>query len=76
MKGNAYKLALKKVGLSVRGAGPFLGFTSRNSYRIAAGESDLPEAARKLLLVMIDHSLSPDSVVCTAGNEQIVLIRK
>lgn len=53
MKGRAYKAALKRVGLSIRKAGPFLGFTSRQSTRIAGGEAELPEAARKLLMVMI-----------------------
>lgn len=52
MKGRAYKAALKRVGLSVRAAGPFLGFTARHSFRIAAGEADLPEAARKLLALI------------------------
>lgn len=53
MKGRAYKTALKKVGLSIRKAGPFLGFTSRQSTRIAGGEAELPEAARKLLALMV-----------------------
>lgn len=48
-----YKRALKAVGLSIGGAGPFLGYSRRQSFRIAAGDGEVPEAARKLLELML-----------------------
>lgn len=70
-----YRRALKALGLSVTKAGPFLGITSRQSFRIAAGAADAPEAAAKLLLVMLDHNLTPASVGQSVENRKLVLRR-
>lgn len=72
MKGKAYKAALKKVGLSINAAGPFLGITSRQSFRIAAGEADLHEAGRKLLLLMIRLETGAAMVSAILANDQDV----
>lgn len=57
-----YGRAIKRVGLSQRKAGPFLGFTERQSRRIIAGEAQLPLAAAKLLRLMIQKGFSPEDV--------------
>jgi hypothetical protein len=58
-----YKKALDQVGLSIGKAGDFLGFTRRQSFRIAAGEAEVPESARKLLLLMLDGKLTYADVI-------------
>jgi len=61
---NQYRHALKLLGLSVSKGGPFLGFTRRHSFRVAAGEAEVPEAARKLLLLMIQEAIRPQDEDC------------
>lgn len=68
-----YRRALKALGLSVTKAGPFLGITSRQSFRIAAGAADLPLAAQKLLLVMIYLSVRPESADILVKDRKMVL---
>lgn len=62
MTGNQYKKALKAVGLSISKAGPFFGFTKRQSFRIAAGETPVPEATRKLLVLMQRLGFKPEDI--------------
>jgi DNA-binding transcriptional regulator YiaG len=57
-----YRAALKRLHLSQRAAGPFLGVDERTSRRWAAGQTQVPEAVAKLLRVMIRHRLTPDDV--------------
>lgn len=62
MKGKVYKTALKMVGLSINKAGPFLGITSRQSFRVAAGDAELPGGAEKLLRLMMRLELTAANV--------------
>lgn len=68
-----YRRALKALGLSVTKAGPFLGITSRQSFRIAAGDAKLPKAAEQLLLVMLRHGITPDGIQAIIMNRRAVL---
>jgi len=66
-----YKRALKALGLSVNQAGPFLGISSRQSFRIASGAAEIPEAARKLLLLLLYNGQTPalmDQIVADEKN--------
>lgn len=62
-----YETAIRKIGLSQRKAGPFLGFTERQSRRIVAGEADLPGGAEKLLKLMVKRGLTADQVIAEIG---------
>ena len=62
MTANQYSVIIEKLGLSQRGAGKFLGVNERTSRRWIAGDSRIPEAAAKLLRLMIQMKISPDDV--------------
>ncbi len=49
-----YRAALKKLDLSIVGAAPVLGISRRQSQRIAAGDSPVPEPLEKLLHFLME----------------------
>jgi len=59
MTANQYRAALTKLELSIVGAAPYLGISRRQSQRIAAGESPVPEPLAKLLRLFIGHGIDP-----------------
>jgi hypothetical protein len=63
MTANQYRAALKKLGLSIVGAAPYLGISRRNSQRIAAGDCDVPKPIAKLLRVVVDHAVPVESLL-------------
>lgn len=67
MKGKAYEIAIKKIGLSQRKAGPFLGFGERQSRRIVAGEAEVPGGAEKLLKLMVKRGITAEDLVAEIG---------
>lgn len=62
MTANQFRDAIKKLGLSQRKAGDFLGVDERSSRRWACDEADVPESVAKLLRLMVRLKLSPDDV--------------
>ena len=44
-----YRIALQKLGLSIRGAGRVLGVTSRQSFRYAGGQTEIPDTIARLI---------------------------
>lgn len=54
-----YRDALKRLGLSQRAAGAFLGVNERTSRSWALDEAPVPESVAKLLRIMIKLKLSP-----------------
>jgi len=63
MTGDEFKKTIKRLGLSIRAAGDFLGLSESTAFRIAAGKYEAPIAAGKLLRTMIKHGLKPDDVL-------------
>jgi DNA-binding transcriptional regulator YiaG len=57
-----YAEAIERLGLSQRGAGKFLGVDERTSRKWIAGDARIPEAAAKLLRLMIRLKLKPEEV--------------
>lgn len=57
-----YRCILKRLGLSQRKAGPFLGVNERTSRKWIAGDSPVPLSAALLLRLMVKLKLSPDEV--------------
>jgi DNA-binding transcriptional regulator YiaG len=55
-----YAGAIKRLGLSQRGAGKFLGVDERTSRKWIAGDARIPEAVAKLLQLMIRLNVKPD----------------
>lgn len=53
MTAKQYRAALAKLDLSIVGAAVHLGISRRQSQRIAAGESPVPEPVSKLLAFML-----------------------
>jgi hypothetical protein len=62
MTADQYRSALKRVGLSQRGAGVFLGVDERTSRRWAAGDAAVPESVAKLLRLMVRLKLTHEDV--------------
>lgn len=62
MTPNQYRDAIKRLGLSQRGAGAFLGVDERTSRRWAIGEASIPESVGKLLRLMVRLKLTPEDV--------------
>jgi hypothetical protein len=62
MTANQYRAALKKLNLSIVGAAPILGISRRQSQRVAAGDSPVPEPVAKLLRLMLDRDIDPKEV--------------
>lgn len=58
MSKTQYRKIIKTLGLSIRGAGPALGVTWRQSARYAAG-STIPETIVRLLTMFQRHGI-PD----------------
>lgn len=57
-----YSAAIKRLGLSQRKAGPFLGVGERQSRKWVAGDARIPESVAKLLRLMIRLKLSASDV--------------
>jgi hypothetical protein len=57
MKTAEFTAALKKLGLSVVGAGPALGISRRQSQRIAAGVALVPKPVAKLLRIAVERGI-------------------
>lgn len=58
IKGAEFTSVISKLGMSQVDAGVFLGFTTRNARRIAAGSAELSVPAEKLVRVMLECGLS------------------
>jgi transcriptional regulator with XRE-family HTH domain len=67
MTPNQYRAAIKKLGLSQRQAGSFLGVDERTSRRYASGEVDIPHATALLLQLMVRLELTPEGVANPRG---------
>ena len=57
-----YTDAIERLGLSQRSAAKFLGVDERTSRRWVAGDAAIPEAAAKLLRLMVRLKISPEDV--------------
>jgi hypothetical protein len=60
--GDEFKRTIKRLGLSIRGAGDFLGLSEATVFRIARGDYAVPLAGAKLLRLMIKLKLTPEDV--------------
>ena len=63
MNKSQYRTALKKLGLSIVGAAPYLGISRRNSQRIAAGDCEVPKPVAKLLRVAVAHEIPVEELL-------------
>ena len=57
-----YRAALKRLALSQRAAGPWLGVSSRQAERFASGERAIPESIAKLIRLVLRLGLTVDEV--------------
>jgi hypothetical protein len=57
-----YRDALKSLGLTQSGAGPFLGVDPVTSRRWASGKAAVPGSVSKLLRLMVVMKLTPEKV--------------
>ena len=57
MTGRQYKKSLKDLSLSINGAGKVLGITSRQSFRYASGENDIPLTVERLIEMCKRHGI-------------------
>jgi hypothetical protein len=57
-----YRAVLKALGLSINGAGRFLGIAPRSSHGYARGEYPVPEVVAKLLRLMVKLDIRPEDV--------------
>jgi hypothetical protein len=62
MTAQQYRAALKKLGLTITGGAKAIGLGPRQSQRIAAGTSPVPEPVARLLRLMIEHGIDPAEV--------------
>jgi hypothetical protein len=62
MSRTEYRAALERLGLDWKTAGPALGLSRRQAFRLASGESKVPGPAAKLLRLMIRLNLRPEDV--------------
>lgn len=62
MTANQYRKALDELGMSQQAAADFLGVSLRTSQGYALDEYPVPEAAAKLLRLMLRLKLKPDDV--------------
>jgi hypothetical protein len=62
MTPDQYRKAIEKLGMSQAKAGEFLGVSLRTSQGYALGEYPVPEAAAKLLRLMVKLELEPKDV--------------
>lgn len=62
MKGEAYREALARVGLTPATAWPFLGLSRRQSFRIADGSYAAPRSAALLLALMAERGIMAKDV--------------
>lgn len=61
MNANQYRRALSRLGMSIAGAGRFLGVGERTARRWAA-DGNIPHAVALLLKLMVKLKLKPDDV--------------
>ena len=57
-----YKAALKNLELTIVGAAPFLGISRRQSQRIAAGDSPVPDLIDKVLKLILNGKLRKEDL--------------
>jgi hypothetical protein len=57
-----YRAALKRLGLSQRAAGPWLGVSSRQAQRFASAERAVPESIAMLIRLVLRLGLPVDEV--------------
>jgi hypothetical protein len=63
MTADQYRATIDKLGLSQQGAGRFLNVGERTARRYATGESEIPTAVSRLLLLMVHFKLTADGVL-------------
>lgn len=57
MTHHQYRAALKKLGLSIVGAGFYFGLSRRQAQRIAAGDSPVPQLLGEVVALLLDGKL-------------------
>jgi len=62
LRGEEFRIALKRVGLDLRSGAEFLGVSERQCQRIAARVGFASVAASKLLKLMYDRDLFPSDL--------------
>lgn len=62
MTGSQMLWHLKRLGLSVYAAAPFLGISLRHAYRMTADEYPVPRAIALLLRLMHRYDVKPDDL--------------
>ncbi len=62
MTNKQYVNAVTNRGMSIVGAAPVLGISRRQSQRIAAGDTPVPEPVGKLLNLMVKYDVKPEDV--------------
>jgi len=59
MSPRAFKLAIKRLGMSQGGAGRYLGVSDRTAARYCAGDAAVPTASALLLRCLIANQIKP-----------------
>lgn len=57
MTSTQYRKALKRLDLTITGAGPVIGITPRQSQRLAAGACPISTSIERLVLLLLQHGI-------------------
>jgi predicted transcriptional regulator len=68
-RGEGYKKIVERIGLSINKAADFLGYSRRQSKRIASGTAETSVATTMLIKVMLEMGLTFDAVNVIAGRK-------
>jgi hypothetical protein len=63
MTGEAYRLAVEHLGMSLGGSARFFGVTDKTARNWISEKHPIPVAVSMLLCVMVEHKLSPLAVI-------------
>jgi hypothetical protein len=69
MTQSEYQRTIKRLGLSIVGAGEVIGVGPRQAQRFAHGDSAVPEPVARLLRLMIKNGITADEVKDLASRE-------
>lgn len=64
MTGNQYKAALKRLDISIVGAGRYFGLSRRHSQKLAAGEYEVPDLVRVVVRLLLDGIITKEELLC------------
>ncbi len=58
-----YKAALKRLDLTIVGAGRYFGFATRQAQRFASGEAPIPHLVEKVLRFLNDGKIKKEDLL-------------